>query len=293
MPAGDVPLRMVSKLRRSVSHVADDSVLAIPEGWLLDRVGRDRLRRQLTAAESAVAAVVAERDELPPGSSHRVASERRAVGPGSEVGPGRDLTVDGAAMVRAGVGFDVGDSFVELDRGPVLIDPGAVVHDPWQPIGPPRDASPLGRPPDDRPVCVFLGRERDPYLADWVRALVNGLVARDVEARIAVPEPTDGLHLTKPCAPTEASVRALAPDVLVALDGPAGELAGPWLGQRRFGLVRLTPDTTSEVTVQWRRLGPRRRRAEAEIGRGIDPGSMAALVQGIRPPPRRAGRRRH
>jgi hypothetical protein len=209
------------------------------------------------------------------------------------VRPGRDLTVDGAAMVRAGVGFDVGDSFVALDRGPVLIDPGAVVHDPWQPIGPTRDASPLGRPLEDRPVCVFLGCERDPHLADWVRAVVNGLVARDVEARIAVPAPTGGLHLTRPCAPTEASVRALAPDVLVALDAAALELAGPWLAHRRFGLVRLTPDTTAEVTVQWRRAGPWRRRAEAAIGRGIDPGSMAALVHRIRPASQRAGRRRH
>jgi hypothetical protein len=291
VPAGDVPLRMVRKVGRSVSHVADASVLAMPEGWLFDQLGRDRLRRQLIAAESAVTAVVAERDELPPGSSHRVASERRALGPGSTLRLGRDLTVDGAAMVRAGVGFDVGDSFVEVDQGPVLIDQGAVVHNPWQPIGPPRDASPLGRPPDDRPVCVFLGLEPDPHLADWVRVVVNGLVARDVEARIAVPWPTGGLHLTRPCGPTEASVDALAPDVLVALDDTALELAGRWLGRRRIGLVRLTPDTTSEVTIQWRRRGPWRRRAEAAIGRGIDPGSMEALVHGIRPDVRRAGRR--
>jgi hypothetical protein len=100
----------------------------------------------------------------------------------------------------------------------------------------------------------------------------------DVEGRIAVPEPTAGRHLTKPCAPTEESVGALAPEVIVALDDAAAERSVAWLGRRRFGLVRLTPDTTAAVTLESTRIGWWRRRVEARIGRGIDPGSMTDLV---------------
>jgi hypothetical protein len=271
----------VRAARRDVSDGTDETgaVLAIPEGWLLDPAGGDRLRRQLARAGSKVTAIVAERDELLPGSSHRVSSERRALARQSTMRPERDLTVQGAVMVRPGVGFEIGDGVVRLDRGPILVDQGVVAHDPWQPIGRLEDASPLGRPLEDRPVALFLGFERDPYLADWVRTQVNELVRRDVEARIAVPASIGGLHLTKPCAPTEASVGALAPEVVVALDDAAVQQTAAWLGRRRYGLVRLTPDTTDAIHVTSGRTGSQRYRGYAEIGRGIAAESMAALVR--------------
>jgi hypothetical protein len=166
--ARDTLLPIVSDVWRSVSDGADDTgaVLAIPEGWLLDRAGRRRLRLQLARAGSAVTAVVTEWEELLPRLSHRVSSERRALAPHSTVRPRRDLTVHGAVMVRPSVGFEIGDGVVTLDRDPILVDQGVVAHDPWRPIGRLHDASPLGRPLEDRPVALFLGFERDPYLAD-------------------------------------------------------------------------------------------------------------------------------
>jgi hypothetical protein len=257
--------------------------LAMPEGWVLDGRGRRRLERQLARAGPGCSAVVAEWSELPAGASCVTWSERRALTGESQVRQVAGLTVHGAAMVRAGVSFDTGDELVTLARGDVLVDPGVVVHDPWRPVRTPAHASPTGRPLDARPVALFLGVERDPYLADWVRAAVNGLVRRGVEGRIAIPEPTGGLHLTKPCAPTEASVGALTPEVIVALDDPAVELFGPWVGCRPCGLVQLTPDTTAAVRVEMRPADPSGERPVGIIGRGIGPDALADLVRRLDP----------
>jgi hypothetical protein len=257
--------------------------LAMPEGWILDSGGRERLERQLARSGPGHAAVVAERSELPPGASYRTWSERRALAPDSGVRLVAGLAVRGAAMVRASVSFEIGDELVTLARGDLLVDPGVVVHDPWRPVSTPVDASPAGRPLTGRPLALFLGVERDPHLADWVRMLVNGLVRYNVEGRIAVPVPTGGLHLTKPCAPTKGSVDALTPGVIVALDDEAVDLSVAWLGRRPFGLVRLTPDTTAAVTVE--PMGVRRSgdRSVGIIGRGIGPDSMADLVRRLHP----------
>jgi hypothetical protein len=256
-------------------------VLAMPDWWIVDAATRMRLHRRLASAGPECTAVVAEWSDLPPGTSHRVNAERRALA--SEVQPLGDLAVRGAAMVRPGVSFEVGDDFVKVGQGGLLVDRGATVHDPWSPVGALEDASPLGRPLQHRPVVLFLGLERDPYLADWVRRLVNDLVRRDVEGRIAVPAPTGGLHLTKPCAPTQESLRALEPEVIVALDDAAVEQCAAWVGRRRFGLVRLTQDTTAAVAIGSAPAGRWRHRVEARIGRGIDPASMADLAHELVP----------
>jgi hypothetical protein len=252
--------------------------LAIPEGWIIDSPVRDRLHRQLARADPAWTGVVAEWGTLPAGSSYRVCAERRAHTPDWLVRPFEGLSVKGAAVVRPGVEFEVGPDVVTVEAGALLIDPGTVVHDPWHPFGALNHASPLGRPLGGRPVALFLGFERDPYLADWVRGLVNGLVRRGVEGRIAVPEPTAGLHLTRPCAPAQLSMSVLNPGVVVALDDEAVELSGRWLERRACGLVRLTPDTTSAVTIEAVRVG-RWRRLEASIARGIGQNAMADLVR--------------
>jgi hypothetical protein len=255
------------------------ALLAIPEGWSIDERVRARLERQLARAGSECSAVVAPLVEPPPGSSHRVCADRRLVAPDADVQAADDRSVHGAALVRAGVPFHVGDDVVEIERGEILVDAGTMAHDPWRPVDGRRDASPLGRPLDPRPVVLFLSFAADPYAADWVRATVNALAGHDVEGRIAVPEPTGGLHLTSPCAPTEASVGALAPEVVVALDDDAATASWSWLG-RRAGRVRLTPDTTGEVSVVTRRRGLRRWR-EADIGRGIAPATLADLVRDL------------
>jgi len=252
--------------------------IAIPEGWILHRVTHRRLWHQLARTEPTYVAVVAQRDDPPPGASCRVHAERRALLPDSDVRHLSGPSVYGAALIRPGVSFAVGDDAVSVDTGVLLGDNGAVVHDPWLPPGRLEHASPLGRPPTGRRLVLFLGLEPDPYLGDWVRGLVNDLLDLDVEGRIAVPTPTAGLHLTKPCAPTEQSIRALAPEVVVALDDAAVELSAASLDRRRCHVVRLTAGTGADVVTESLRVGRWRRRIEASFGRGIDAESMADLV---------------
>jgi hypothetical protein len=129
-------------------------------------------------------------------------------------------------------------------------------------------------------VVLFLGAEPDPDLADWCRITVNGLLATGVEGRLAVPAPTGGLHLTRPCAPTPASVAALAPDVVVALDEASLERASRWLGEDRSAVVvEMTQHTSALVeTVPWR-IGVARGRVRARIGRGVRAPELAELVR--------------
>jgi hypothetical protein len=113
-----------------------------------------------------------------------------------------------------------------------------------------------------------------------VRASVNQLVRGSTEGRIAVPEPTGGLHLTRPCSPTEASVVALRPDVVVALDEQAVACGEEWLdGDRAAVIVELSPGTTDAVELVSWRIGEARGRVRARVGRGIRADALAALVR--------------
>lgn len=273
-------------------------VLALPDGWVLDGAARARLEHQLARLAGTCSGVVAPLVPLAPGASHRVAAEWRALEPLDRVESAGRGPVAGAVLARPGTAVRVHDDGVDLGPGEWVLDPGAAAHDPWRSHAGPEDASPEGRPPFPwRPVVLFLGTEDDPDLADWCRVAGNGLLALDVEARIAVPAPTGGLHLTRPCAPSAATVAALAPDVVVALDPQALDLAPQWLGDDRSAVVvEMTQHTSALVeTVPWR-IGVARGRVRARIGRGVRPPQLADLVRrccaGPQPlPPRDRGRR--
>ncbi|MEJ7582486.1 MAG: hypothetical protein WKF43_00070 [Acidimicrobiales bacterium] len=254
--------------------------LAIPEGLFVDQSSRTRLAAQLALVGPGVSGVGAESRVLAPGASYRVASERAGLMARSEVFLATDNATHGAVLVRPGLAFEIRGDVVVVEGDELLIDRGAVAHDPWQPVGALQAASPVGRPPFPyRPVVVFLGFDPDPDLADWVRASVNGMVRGSTEGRIAVPEPTGGLHLTRPCSPTEESVAALAPDVIVALDPTAVELGARWLGRDRSAIViELTQDTTRDVRLVSWRIGCAQGRLRARIGRGIGATALAELA---------------
>ena len=122
--------------------------------------------------------------------------------------------------------------------------------------------------------------DEDPYLADWVRSAVNALVRRDVEGRIAVPAPTEGLHLTQPCSPTVESVVSLVPDVVVILDAEAGERIAAWLDLgSRGAFIELTEDTTRDIELVSAPAAPAGGRLRARIGRGVRPDDLARLTR--------------
>jgi hypothetical protein len=266
---------------------------------VIDDIVVGRLTRQLARVDDAVPGVVAPVVPLPPGASYQVCAERALLTPEACLDPSPDDAARGAVLLRPGVAFEVRADAVAVSHRGLLVDQGAVVHDPWAPVGQLEPASPTGRPPFPwRPVTLFLGLTPDPLLTDWVRQMVNGLLRRkDVEARMAVPSPTRGLHLARPCTPDAATVAALRPDVVVALDGRAIDAATSWLnGDRSAVVIELTPGTEPAPEIVSWRIGEARGRLRARIGRGIGAEGLAALVRrlcaGPQPLPPRHRKRR-
>ena len=216
-----------------------EPVLAIPEGWVIDDLARERLARQLARARTTSAA-----------SSPRPARSRREPATGST--PSGCASSRSRSPPRRASSRGTAPSSCDPESrsrcetassrsraGRLLVDPGAHVHDPWRPIAPLEDASPLGRPPfPRRPVVVFLACEPEVEALDWARSLVNNLVRRDVEGRLAMLDIAEGLHLTQPCLPSEESIRALRPDVIVALDQAALDQVPGWCDDRPLGRGR-------------------------------------------------------
>ena len=260
--------------------------LVVPEGLLIEESVRERLARGLSSAPADVVGIAAEIAELVPGASYRVHTEWTALETRAMPTPRRGGKVRGAVLVRPGVECAIRDGAVEVASGTVLVDPGAHVHDPHRPGGPPEMASELGRPPfSRRPVVVFLACEpfRDP---DWLRRLVNRLVRHEVEARLAIPPAPAGeersasdAHLTRPCLPGEATIRALAPDVVVTLDAVAAREIDAWCsGDRSTVVVEL--DLTLPVPMElvpWQ-IGRAEGRLRARVGRWVDVPAFAGLV---------------
>jgi hypothetical protein len=263
----------------------DAPVLVTPPELVLDEAAALRMARQLVAAAESVVGIVAPRGELRPGSSARTAAERAAMLPAdvveeSMVQDTMGIDVDGAVLLRPGVPFEVRPTTVHVERGPLLVDRGSFSYDPWLSQGALQPADAEARPPFRwRPVVLFLGLEPDLDLAETARALANGVTAREVEARLALPELPDGSYLTRPCRPNAESVRALDPDVIVALDPSALAVASDWCGANRSTtVVELTQDITFDVELVSWRVGEAQGRLRARIGRGIGPGPLAELA---------------
>ncbi|MGH2637372.1 MAG: hypothetical protein ACRDHU_14665, partial [Actinomycetota bacterium] len=222
---------------------------------------------------------MAETTELPPGASYRVHAEWGVLDPLSAVaeseGPAR-----GVALLRPGVEYEAREGGVEIGTRALLVDRGARAHDPWRPIGGLDVASELGRPPfPRRPVVTFLSCDVEAGLAEWARKLVNRLVRRDVEARLAMPDVAEGLHLTRPCLPCEASVQALAPDVLITLDESAVAHAQSWCGTARSTvIVELVPELPEPVHLLPWQIGRASGRLRAQINRRVNANALVALV---------------
>src|SRR4029079_19534291 len=158
------------------------------------------------------------------------------------------------------------------------VDPGAHTHDPHAPIGALEIGSERGRPPfPRRPVMVFLAV--DTPADEWLTRLVNRLVRRDVEARIAAPEVATGLHLTRPCRAEEGSIRALAPDVVVTLDDAAAAQVDAWCeGDRSTVVVAFDRDLRDPMELVSWQIGRTSGRLRARIGPRVDAPAFASLV---------------
>ena len=73
--------------------------------------------------------------------------------------------------------------------------------------------------------------------AMMVRTLVNDLVERGVEARLAVSGGIGGPHLTAPCIGEPRVVEILKPDVVVGLDARSLERVAQWTARPRYTVL--------------------------------------------------------
>jgi hypothetical protein len=255
--------------------------LVVPAGLLLDETSRERLEEQLRRAPADVVGVVAPVVALTPGASYRVQAEWAAFTPRSVAHQDRDgaTAVRGSVLLRPGVEFSVADGAVDVQAA-LLIDPGAVTHDPAAPIGPLSTASEQGRPPfPRRPVVAFLACEPGSATAQWAQRMANRLVRRDVEARLLLAAPGSGLHLTRPALPSAESVRALEPDVIVTLDDAAASAAPGWCAANRATvLVEFVDDSSFTARLVPWRVGAARGRLRAQVTTRVETPTLVRLV---------------
>ena len=254
-------------------------VLVVADGWLVDRTTADRLARQFAQAPAAVLGVAAAAGLLTPGTSYRVHAERCSLLPlqldqEPEAGAAPQPTY-GAVLLRDGVAWSAAEDGVVVKAGSILLDQGAYAHDPTRPLGPVLPAAAADRPPFPwRPVVAFLARatgtdDRAREHNEWARQQVNGLLEMDIEGRLALADPTPGRHLTRPCAPSDASVGALGPNTVVALDPEALHAAqhSTLLG-RGTTVIELAPELAGIELVSWQ-IGRAQGRLRARVGLNV------------------------
>lgn len=270
-----------------------DAVLVVPPRLQVHPSTITRLRRLLAAAAPAVVGVAAPLGTLPFGSSLGTATERAELDVGPDPGPLIEVRapadVIGAVLLRRPVAHEVLDDRIRLTSEPghpasgdavVLVDPGAlaVADEPRSPLEP---ADPSGVPPFRwRPLVLFLAGDADPGRAAIAHRQVDALLDHDIEARLAVHAAPPGTHRTQPCLPVEASVRALVPDCIVALDPAALDRAHEWShGNRHTVVIELDPDLADDRVelVAWT-IGLAQGRVRARVGGEPAPAPFAALV---------------
>lgn len=269
-----------------------DWELVVPDGWAVAPVAHERLTEAAEVVGADVVALGAPMSEPQAGVSGRVHAERCSMavtadraGGGERLGePVGSDPYRGAVLVRSGVEVVTSREGVHVAGSPGVVPvPGAVSHDPWVPVAELADAVPEGRPPfPSRPVVLAIGLEDDLDQSDAARGIVNALLRNGVEGRLAVPEVTEGLLSAQPCAPTEATVRALRPEVVIVLDDTARVAVEGWLGRmdrvRGTVLVELTNDIAMDIELVSWRLGETQGRLRARIGPRVGSKRLAALV---------------
>jgi hypothetical protein len=260
----------------------DEAVLVVSDDWFLDPLAERQLRRRLHHAEPSVLAVAASPGTLPPGASYRSHAERLVLAGEQPLRAHDGRALRGAVLVRGGVAFETDDDVVTIDAPTerVAWAPDVYVHDGWQSLAPAAAATPEGRPPfRRRPVVAIVAHRSDLDLADWARALANGLVRNEVEARLLLPAAAEGMYLTTPCLPRRESMVALAPDVVLALDEAAEEKASEWCADDRSTIfVEYTDDLTHDIELLSWRLGGASGRRRARVGQRARPRDLAAVV---------------
>jgi hypothetical protein len=130
-----------------------------------------------------------------------------------------------------------------------------------------------------RPVALVLATEVDANGWTDAVALVDELQDLDVDARLALPaEPTATSRTVRPARASEATLRALRPDVVVAWDPGAVAAAEGWaIGLRALTIVERVDDGPVR-TVDWR-IGHTTGRVRGRFGPSATAADLAPLIR--------------
>lgn len=262
---------------------ADGSILVVPDGLVLPEASLARLRRRFDLRPEGVVGVVAPVAPIPAGSSALTTADAAACASLDEGDVVEGREVAGAALLAPGTEHEVDDRTVRLvgeAAGRLLVDPGATTFDPEATDPEPTPPGAGARPPFRwRAVVVVLASRRDRDRARVGARLADALLARDVEARLALHDPVEGPLLTRPVPADPASVAALRPDLVLALDLDAVALAHEAVAGIRTTVVALVdPDLGDGIELVSWQIERAQGRLRARVGDDVDAGALAALV---------------
>ena len=230
----------------------------------------------------SVAGIVAEPGAIPPGASYRVHAEWRSLEPLSSL---VDLT--GGRTPRCGAGASRrrvrrprrdrrgrGRPRCSSTAAPTCTTRGptrARCRSRASSAGRRFPAGPSSSSP--RPVPI---RRSPSGLASWS----TGSCGATSKRASRCPTVATGLHLTRPCRPEQASIRALDPDVVVALDTDAAAQVDAWCeGNRSTTVIELIDDPSITLELVSWQIGHASGRVRARIGRRVDAPALAATVR--------------
>lgn len=263
-------------------YVADGQVIeehghrfaiTVPAGLAVTDLAAQRLARRLHA-DAAVDVLVAPVAVLPAGTSARSDAEHRSLRPERPIRMPTPSTTVGCSVHRLDV------NLADLSPARIGIDPDVVCQDlSAQPTTALVDAGEAGRPVfPRRALALLVVAGDDPALAELGRRWSNELIEQGIEARLAVAAPAQGTHLTAPCRPSAATVTALRPDVVVALDAAAVRSAPRWTAGLQLAEIHLdAADDAACETVSWR-IGAVEGNLRYRVGPNVDVADLAEAI---------------
>jgi hypothetical protein len=259
-----------------MSATTSTARLLLPEGWHLDEDARSHLEDLLRDEPDEIAAVVIRGTGLAPGMGLRVHNQHLGLAAAGDCALVDEIPAPVAALTRDPTRLHTVDGTLRAVDGSLLVCHDICALDPALLPDELLPAVSLGRSPFPwRPTALVMGFSPSEEMADWASRMVDELIGLDVEARLAIDAGWRSHRLTAACLPCVATLDALAPDVIIALDDHARDLARGWSAPTEWTTVaRVEPDTD---TIRW--LAWSEHPLRAVVGTTTAPEALAAAIR--------------